>query len=64
MKNTAALEIVWRNQKPLQRRRRWEQVNQDSAATHYLVQELVSSPLGSFWRTTSNLEFLPGGRAA
>jgi hypothetical protein len=64
MKNAAALEIVWRNRKPLQRRRRWEQVDHDSAATHYLVQELVSSPIGSFWRTTSNLEFISGGRAA
>ena len=64
MRNTAELEIVCRNQKPLERHRRWEQVNHDSVATHYLVQELVSSPLGSFWRTTSNLEFIPGGRAA
>jgi len=64
MRKATGLQIVWRNQKPFQRRQRWEQVNQDSAATHYLVQELVSSPLGSFWRTTSNLEFIPGGRAA
>lgn len=64
MPQTAALEIVWRNPKAPQCRHRWEQINQDSATAHYLVQELVSSPVGSFWATTSSLEIVPGGRAA
>jgi len=64
MTHTAALEIVWRNPKPPQRRQRWEQIKQDSGTPHYLVQELVLTPAGSFWTTTSNLEIVPGGRAA
>jgi hypothetical protein len=64
MTQTVALEIVWRNPKPPQRRQCWEQINPDSGATHYLVQELVSTPVGSFWATTSSLEIVHGGRAA
>lgn len=64
MRKMAALEIVWRNPKPPQRERRWELITQDSATGHYLVQELISTPVGSFWATTSNLEIVPGGRAA
>ena len=64
MTQTAALEIVWRNPKAPQRRQRWEQITQDSAAGHYLVQELISTPVGLFWATTSSLEIVPGGRAA
>jgi hypothetical protein len=64
MGRIAVLEIVWRNPKPPQRRRRWEPITQDSATGHYLVQELISTPVGSFWATTSSLEILPGGRAA
>jgi len=61
MTQPAALEIVWRNPKPPQRHQRWKQ---DSGTAHYLVQELVSTLLGSFWATTSTLEIFPGGRAA
>jgi len=64
MTDTEALEIVWRNPKPPQRRQRWEQINQDSGAAHYLVQELVSTAVGSFWATTSSLEIVHGGCAA
>ena len=64
MERMATLEIIWRNPKPSQRRQRWEQITQDSATGHYLVQELISTPMGSFWATTSSLEMLPGGRAA
>jgi len=64
MRETAGLEIVWRNPKPLQRRQRREQITQDSATGHYLVQEFISTPAGSFWATTSSLEIVPGGRAA
>lgn len=64
MTQTAGLEIVWRNPQPLQRWQRWEQMNPDSGTAHYLVQELVSTSIGSFWATTSSLEVLPGGRAA
>jgi hypothetical protein len=64
MEQTAALEIIWRNMKPPQRRRRWEQITQNSATGHYLVQELISTPVGWFWATTSSLEIVPGGRAA
>lgn len=64
MTQTVALEIVWRNPKPPQRRQRWEQVTRDSATGHYLLQELISTSVGSFWTTTSSLEILPGGRAA
>ncbi len=64
MTQTAALEIVWRNPKPPQRRQRWEQINQNSRTARYLVQEFVSTPIGSFWTTMSSLELVPGGRAA
>ena len=64
MRKAALLEVVWRNPTPYHRRQRWEQINRDSETAHYLVQELVSSPIGPFWITTSNLEFVPGGRAA
>ena len=66
MTQTVALEIVWRNPKPPQRWQRWEQVMRNSASGHYLLQELIliSTPVGSFWATTSSLEILRGGRAA
>jgi hypothetical protein len=64
MTQTSALEIVWRNPKPPQRRQRWEQVNEDSGAARYLVQEFVATSIGWFWMTTLSLEFVPGGRAA
>ena len=64
MTQAAGLEIVWRNPKAPQPQRRWEQINQDSATAHYVVQEFVFTPVGSFWTTTSSLEVLPGGRAA
>ena len=64
MTYTAALEIVWRNPKPPQRQRRFEQIKHDSGGAHYLVQELVSTPAGSFWSTTSSLEIVRGGCAA
>ena len=64
MTQRAALEIVWRNPKPPQRRQRWEQIEQDSGTPHFLVQELVSTPAGSFWATTSSLEMVHGGCAA
>jgi len=64
MVHTVALEIVWRNPKPRQRQRRWERIKQDSGATRYLVQELVFTSTGSFWTTTSSLEFVSGGQAA
>lgn len=64
MTQRATLEVVWRNPKPLQRRQRWEQINQDSGAAHYLIQEFLSTSVGSFWATTSSLEVVPGGRAA
>ena len=64
MEKMAAPEIVWRNPKPPQHREGWEQITQDSTTGHYLVQELVFTPMGSFWATTSSLEILPGGQAA
>ena len=64
MTPTAVLEIVWRNPKPSQRRQRWEQIKHDSGTAHYLVQELVSTPAGSLWSTTSSLEIVHGGCAA
>jgi hypothetical protein len=64
MTQTGALEIVWRNPKAPQRLQRWEQTPQDPGSTHYLVQEFVSTLVGSFWTTTSSLELIPGGRAA
>ena len=64
MTQSGALEIVWRNPKPPQRRQRWEQINQNSETAHYVVQELVSSLAGSFWTATSSLEIIAGGRAA
>jgi hypothetical protein len=63
MTQIVPLEIVWRNPKPPTRRQRWE-ITQDSATGHYLVQELISTLVGSFWATTSSLEILRGGRAA
>lgn len=64
MTQTVALEIVWRNPKALQRRQRWEHVNQHSGTTHYLIQEFIYTPTGSFWATTSSLEVVLGGQAA
>ena len=64
MAHTSPLEIVWRNPKPPQRQQRWEQITHASGAAHYLVQELVSTPAGSFWATTSSLEIVQGGCAA
>jgi hypothetical protein len=64
MTKTAELEIVWRNPKPPERRQRWEQITHGSETDHYLVQELVSTPEGSFWTTTSSLEIVQGGFAA
>jgi len=64
MRQTAKLEIVWRNSKPPRRQQRWEQINLLSGTGHYLVQELVPTSIGSFWTTTSSLEVAPGGRAA
>ena len=64
MTKTAVLEIVWRNPKPPQRRQRWEQINQGSGTAHYLVQELVLTPAGPFWTTTSSLEIVHCGCAA
>jgi hypothetical protein len=60
----AKLVIVWRNPKAMQHRKRWEQIGKGSGATHYLVQECVSTLLGPFWTTTSSLEVVSGGRAA
>jgi hypothetical protein len=64
MTQTVALEIVWRNPKPPQRQQRWEQIRHDSGTARYLVKELVSTPVGSFWATTSSLEVVHGGCAA
>jgi len=64
MSQTAMLEIVWRNPKPLQRTQRWEQIKRGSGTAHYVIQELVSTSGGSFWTATSSLEIVPGGRAA
>ena len=64
MRKTTALEVVWRNPKPPQREQRWEQIKHGSGTAHYLVQELVSTPAGSFWATTSSLEIVHGGFAA
>jgi hypothetical protein len=64
MTQAVPLEIVWRNPKPPTRRQRLEQITQDSATRHYLVQELISTLAGSFWATTSSLEILCGGRVA
>jgi hypothetical protein len=62
MTQTAGLEIIWRNPKPPQRQQRWEEMNHGSVTAQYLVQQLISTPLGPFWATTSNLELLRGGR--
>src|SRR5215831_9699925 len=43
MNHTAKLKIVWRNPRPTHRRHRWEQAKHDSRATHYLIQEMVST---------------------
>lgn len=64
MTQISALEVVWRNPKPPQRRQRWEQINQDSGTAHYLIQKFISTSVGSFWATASSLEVVPGGRAA
>ena len=63
MTHTAALEIVWRNPKPPQRQQRWEQINLLAGSACYLLEELVSNSIGSFWTATSSLEITPGGRA-
>src|SRR5215471_13301783 len=63
MTQTAALEIVWRNPKPPQRQQRWEQVNLLAGTACYLLEELVSNSIGSFWTTISSLEITSGGRA-
>jgi hypothetical protein len=64
MKHAATLEIVWRNPRPPRHKQRWEQIQRNSGTAHYVVQELISTSLGSFWATTSSLEVIPGGCAA
>jgi hypothetical protein len=64
MTQTATLEIVWRNPKAMQHRKRWEQISKGLGTTRYLVKECVSTLLGPFWTTTSSLEVVSGGRAA
>jgi hypothetical protein len=64
MSRKVGVWIVWRNPKPPQRRQRWERIKRDSRATRYTVQEFFSTSDGSFWATTSSLEFVAGGRAA
>jgi hypothetical protein len=64
MTQMAALEIVWRNPKPPQRRQGGEHISQDSGTAHYLVRELVSTSVESFWTTTLSLQVVPGGGAA
>ena len=64
MTQAARLKIVWRNPRPPHRQQRWEQTRHDSNTTHYLIQELVSTPAGLFWLITSNLEIVSGGRVA
>jgi len=64
MEQTAILRIVWRNPRPLHRQHRWEQTTHDSRSAQYLIRELVSTSAGPFWRITSNLEFVSGGRVA
>jgi hypothetical protein len=44
MTQRAALEIVWRNPKPPQRRQRWQQIEQDSGTPHYLVRNWFRPP--------------------
>ena len=64
MTKLANLEIVWRNPEPPQRHQRWEQINLVSGMALYLVQESVSTSIGSFWSTTSSLEVVRRGRVA
>ena len=64
MTESETLQIVWRNPRPPQRQQRWEQINLISGRALYLVQESVSTSLGSFWATTLSLEVVPGGRVA
>ena len=64
MTQTAGLKIIWRNPNAPQRQHRWEQTEHDSRSAHYLIRELVSTSAGPFWRITSNLEFVSGGRVA
>ena len=64
MTKLANLEFVWRNPELPQRHQRWEQINLVSGMALYLVQESVSTSIGSFWSTTSSLEVVRGGRVA
>jgi hypothetical protein len=64
MTRTSAFEIVWRNPNPPKREQRWEQIMQDSGTVRYQVQELAFTSVESLWINTSNLEVVPGGRAA
>ena len=65
MTNSAALEIVWRNPNPPQRKQRWEQIEKAPGTAHYQVKELIDTfTAGSIWMPMSILEVIPGGRAA
>jgi len=64
MTKLANLEFVWRNPELPQRHQRWEQINLVSGMALYLVQESVSTSIGSFWSTTSSLEVVRRGRVA
>ena len=64
MTKITAIEIVWRNPKPPQRRQRWEHIKLESGTARYVVQELVSTSVGSFWTAMSSFEVVAGGRAA
>jgi len=47
-----ALQIVWRNPKPVRHRQRWEPLRQGLESSIYLIQQFISAGEIGFWSTT------------
>lgn len=63
-KSVPALEIVWRNPEAARPNRRYHSFQRASQNAVYVVQELVQDGRFGFWATISDLEVVPGGKAA
>ena len=62
-KDTAKLEIVWRNSNAVRAPRRHNQEREGDCIRYILQEFLYDGELG-YWTTIADLEVVPGGRAA
>jgi hypothetical protein len=59
----ATLKIVWRNTKPMRRKRRWHELACNVGRRFYVVEELVPQGDKQRWAQAVALELVHGGRA-